>query len=97
MTENYTKVYPIKSIGKTEFEAQIGNPVGLFLDDGKPYVVLEHTKRYSEKENYKVLSIEDGKEEELKYNKYLGTFRPQGVMVRHVYITTDNGIIVVPR
>jgi hypothetical protein len=96
--KHVVKTYPIKQIGTTEFDATIGNPVGLHVDDNnQPYVILEHTVRFTNASTYKVLSIENGKEAELKGYVYVGSFKPKGVMLRHVYITSNEGVIDVPR
>ena len=92
------KTYPIDPTGVTEFYATIGNPVGLYVDDNKqPYIILEHTVRFTEQLTYKVLSVEDGKEAELQGYMYIGSFKPKNVMLRHVYITSNEGLIQVPR
>jgi hypothetical protein len=95
--KHVVKAYPIKQIGTTEFDANIGNPVGLYTEDNKAYVILEHTVRFTDVLTYKVLSVENGKEAELQGYVYVGSFKPKGVMLRHVYITSNEGLIVVPR
>lgn len=95
--KHVVKTYPIKRIGVTEFDATIGNPIGLYVEDNKPYIILEHTVRFTDAQTYKVLSVENGKEAELKGYLYVGSFKPKGIMLRHVYITSDGGLVVVPR
>jgi len=95
--KHVVKAYPIKRIGTTEFDATIGNPVGLYVEENAPYIILEHTVRFTEQLTYKVLSVENGKEAELQGYVYVGSFKPKGVMLRHVYITSNEGLIQVPR
>src|SRR5688572_2935484 len=97
--------YPLK----IEFEAPVGNIVGLFVERNErlvkkhPQLIIDHTKRFTGTFKYSILIFKDGQEGNLPLGyDYIGTMaRPDSLgKYHHVYaasINKDGENILVPR